>query len=271
MNPLIIVPLFRPNLAKVEALCSFFYASSVDVIFYCNSRCKAVLGDVLLNYPNRFSVAGSEDNLGTASAYNYALRLLLASKSYSHMVIFDQDSLPRSDFFRVARAVPAELLATAVICPPDSKSAYSREFFSSPVGSSQYRFLYHAKASGMIIPRFLFEESRLQFCENLFVDYVDWVFCWQARQRGFSIIESRNLCLLNHSLGDSYALFGMRIQLPSRARRVLQARSAWHLIRNWRLFDNAPLSVIARICFRPLILKVIDGSEAIGLLATVGV
>ena len=266
MKPLAIIPLYRPHPATLESLCFFLASSSIDCVFYCNSPCKDYVQKVTRNIQGNFFVLGTEENRGTAAAYNAATHILLANTIYSHLLLLDQDSVPDKDFFSVLEKIEGDIVANSIVCPPDTKSALLPRYNRTRPKRTPYKCLSHAKASGMLVPRRLIEVG-LRFYEPLFVDYVDWLFCWQARKLGYSILEMPQLQLAAHSLGNPYSLLGVAIlSLPSQSRRAIQKRSALLLMCNWQLFYNAPFASILRICLRPILVPILNLLESIHIL-----
>lgn len=268
MKPLAIVPLYKPDKNALYRLALHFSSSSIDCIFYCNSPCKILVQEITEMIPGQFMILGTERNLGTACAYNSALEVMMEDDAYSHICLFDQDSLPEKNFFNVLETLQSDIIYNAILCPPDKKNTILSRHNQFRHIQTLYNCLYHAKASGMVIPRLLIEEG-LRFYEPLFVDYVDWLFCWQARRLGYLIIEIPQLRLASYSLGNPYFLLNLLcLYLPSKSRRVIQQRSALFLLHNTRLLENAPHVLILRILLRLIIIPTINFLEDIHILTT---
>lgn len=264
MKLLAIIPLYQPSPSKVFNLCSFLAAGEIDVLFYINSDCKKLLMNLSTSLSVNFTIFGTGENLGTAKAYNAAAAYLLSTNEYSHLFILDQDSEPSSEFLPILAALDSDIMVRNIICPYDKKNVHRSIFTRNP--HSQYFYLSQAKASGMIIPRRLFELGH-SFNESLFVDYLDWLFCWQSLDYNFSVIEVGELYFKYHSLGDPYSLLGLITHnFPTLARRQLQTKSALFLLSNFGLFKRAPIIAILKILLRPLINSFLDCIQACGLL-----
>ena len=268
MKFLAIVPLYRPCPAKIYNLFSFLASCDIDVLFYDNSNCQELVFNLLNAFSGNFKIIGTGENHGTAKAYNAAVSYLLSSKDYSHLCIFDQDSEPASDYFSILRALDPQITHRNIVSPFDRRNIY--RFIDKRNLHSSYRFLYQAKASGMVIPRSLFELGH-SFNEFLFVDYVDWLFCWQASSYEFPVIEVSYLKFNHHALGDPYLLLGLFTRnFPALSRRRIQSKSAIYLMSNILFFKNAPLNSIVRIIFRPLVNSILNLFQMFGLLVPQG-
>lgn len=65
--------------------------------------------------------------------------------------------------------------------------------------------------------------------EDLFIDLVDWEWCWRAKQRNLATIVDTNL-RINHFLGDGHRSFlGVKVGIPAPIRHYYQFRNALYL------------------------------------------
>lgn len=90
--------------------------------------------------------------------------------------------------------------------------------------SSQPISVLHAISSGTVISLIDFEKIGF-FDEDLFIDYVDFEWCWRARHFGYSILCFPDI-QINHNLGDNYKiLFGKKVTIRSNFRYYYMIRN----------------------------------------------
>lgn len=264
---LAVVPVYQPNIALLEQSLEKLKQCGLDILLICNSsidpRSKREWSAFAL-------LVDQPQNRGTAGAYNIAIDAILASACYTHLLLMDQDTILSDQYLDFCKSIeiyfPSSMLDRLVFCPFDMKNIYSPN--SSVVtgvasGSLDCKLtlIKDAKASGMLIPRGVLKS--LRFNQLLFVDYVDWEFCWRARRRGFALVQVDDNNLTRHHLGDTYHLrfLGLRLSLPSRTRRKMQIRSAVVILRNPTNYYIAPKRRIAAIFARFFINPMIDVLE----------
>lgn len=91
--------------------------------------------------------------------------------------------------------------------------------------------LMHAISSGTIFHKGIFEKIG-GMDEKLFIDYVDFEWCWRARFQGIQILCFSDI-IIRHQLGDSYArFFGRKITLRSDFRYYYMLRNGVYLGKN---------------------------------------
>jgi GT2 family glycosyltransferase len=269
MSILCCIPLYHPNISFVNRLLAQLDSHDVSTLLFANSSLNSC--DHLMLPENSFLVQQSA-NLGTAGAYNHAIDFLLSKGSYSHLLLLDQDSQVGKPYLvfcqEALNAGPP--LSNCIFSPYDSKSIplAPKHGYSTPrsLGAYPLRGITDAKSSGLLIPATVL--SQFRFSPQLYVDYVDWSFCWQVRLGGYYICEVRKVSLLEHNLGNAYSCFFglLRFTLATAPRRRIQTQSAFYLISHPYFFQGAPVSRIIAILMRPFINSILDLLEAIKLL-----
>ena len=210
-----------------------------------------------------FYVHGNCYNQGTAVAYNSSVRYALSQGFFSHVILLDQDSCPSDSYLDNFRSCSLNFFEDAIFCAFDHKN-FPEKRGSFSVDDFQFRLIRHTKASGMIIPLSVLNGD--DFNAKLFVDYVDWAFCWSMHRKGISIIECSQLRLSEYSLGEKLKFLCFLLSIPSMSRRRIQARSALYFLRHRSTFKFAPFSTSIRILLRLIINPLLDIFEFIGLI-----
>jgi len=205
-------------------------------------------------------------NMGTAFAYNLARIYALSNASVRFLLLLDQDSIPSDQYlkFCLKCCAKAECRARSIYCPRDKKNIATSlrqkksVILSKCLDGYKYREIFDAKSSGMLIPISILKQ--FSFDESLFVDYVDWEYCWRIRRAGFNIYELTDISLNNHQLGNPYCVFNSKrlFYFPSSGRRSIQARSAVNMLINIHKFAGAPLLRICAIFSRLFLNPILD-------------
>lgn len=198
-------------------------------------------------------------NEGVAAAQNRGVKHA-RTHAFSHVILFDQDSLPPqglvSGLLHVARSVGRE--AVVGPCISDERSGGAMPFVQFGVlGVRRYRcaeslttvvpadFLI---ASGALIPLSVFDEVGLMD-EALFVDNVDMEWCFRARSRGVRLFGVCGVQMA-HSLGDRAFRVGRHvIHYHSPVRQYYMMRNRLLLYRR----DYTPFGWIFQDVLRVLV------------------
>ena len=153
-------------------------------------------------------------NTGIANAQNEGIRYLLAS-GCSHIVFFDQDSDSDSgyvdaivsEYDRITARFPNLFLLGPSVVDKDSNEQYK------PLPGAE------SDDASFVVPRELISSGTCVSADrirqvgllksSLFIDYVDFEWCWRAESRGLVCGMTRNVILL-HKVGvRQKRVFGM--------------------------------------------------------------
>lgn len=85
-------------------------------------------------------------------------------------------------------------------------------------------------SSGFLMPLYAVERVGKKN-EDLFIDYVDWDWCWRSRAAGLDVFIDTSL-EIDHMLGDGHKNFlGFKVGVPSPIRHYYQYRNFFYLLR----------------------------------------
>ncbi len=154
-----------------------------------------------------FQHLGNESNLGQAAALNQGLAWAAGQKC-AYVCLFDQDSKPKTEYFRSMGALWEVLPEPRGVlgCNYEAFLQGRRKLgFTEPPAKPYFQYPA-AITAGSLLPLSLVLEIGT-FREGLFVDQVDHDFCLRARAAGYGVfIASEPLRV--HSIGDiSYHRF----------------------------------------------------------------
>lgn len=175
-------------------------------------------------------------NFGIARAQNIGIERVLG-RSGDFTLLSDQDTIYPEDYIKKMIAsynsIPdkAKVVAIAPNFKETNRGGQAEGFFLldgvASVRSKSMSLLEDVSqviSSGMLIVNCLVLEVGLMD-EDLFIDWVDFEWCWRARSRGYRIIGCNNI-YINHTLGDSVAsVFGKVYSLHSPERNYYIVRN----------------------------------------------
>ena len=268
---LCVIPIYCPDYHLLKASIEALKRHDVEIVLILNSHVDRA------SLPEDILCLSSDSNCGTAGAYNIAADLVARRVDLRALLLLDQDSLLTDSYLGfcvecVRRADWDEL--RTFVCPYDPKNLVLRR--SLPVSQlatglswRKFRNVSDTKASGLLLPRSALVQ--LRFDEDLFVDYVDWNYCWRSHSFGFRVLEFPRESGSLHRLGNEYRWIGLNhlFRVPSLSRRKLQTRSALILLLSANKRKNAPLLRIVSVLSRLLINPLLDGLEQFGLIKPV--
>ena len=229
--------------------------------------------DFCNDYP-QLNIVQMARNMGTAFAYNTARLRCLADINIRFLLLLDQDSIPSDDYleFCISLSSKVEWLQDALYCPRDKKnvaSGFNIKSTNQCCEGYPLREVFDAKSSGLLIPANILKT--FSFDEKLYVDYVDWEYCWRVRRAGAAIFELLHLTLNDHQLGNPYRFRCSQkiFYFPSLSRRLIQTRSAAHMAINFRKFFAAPIWRVVAILSRLIVNPILDGLEMVNIIVPV--
>lgn len=144
------------------------------------------------------------DNLGIAAALNKGVRYSLENK-YQWVMTLDHDSNLKDDMVekllesyhnldKDKQQNVVSLLPRYIELGLDVEEQLNKE-------QEAIKYIDGGITSGNLVNRKAFEEVGL-FDEKLFIDFVDYDFCFRIREKGYDIVEIRD-AILFHRIGET--------------------------------------------------------------------
>ncbi|MEY0174297.1 rhamnosyltransferase [Providencia rettgeri] len=184
-----------------------------------------------------------ENNIGLAEAQNIAINKIIDSKKYSHVILFDQDSIINSDF--ISNLINDELSLisqghnVAAIGPsfidPQTNKCYPATVYKGPFIKKVYLKntpveATYIIASGSLISIDILSKVGMMKSE-LFIDYIDVEWSLRAKSKGFKVFVSPNAIML-HTIGDKRVnILGRTVSIHSPFRRYFLIRNSFFMLR----------------------------------------
>lgn len=258
-NIALIIVLYNPTkeqLFRVRQLGSSYRGVIVD-----NSPIR--------NFPNAIGnmsyLFNDGQNLGIAEAQNRGLRLALEGE-YDYFVFLDQDSRVEDDYpcnivaeyLRVKQEKPRLAILGPQTFHQDSGEKYKSVFHPDKYECVDFIVRREIISSGSCISRNVISEVGL-LESGLFIDYVDFEWCWRAESKGF-ICGLTPKVRMEHKVGQRELKIGKyEIIISAPFRYYYQNRNYLYLLRRgyvplqWKVAMG--IKVLLRLVYFPLLVK----------------
>lgn len=185
---------------------------------------------------NNVEIIYLEDNFGIAYAQNVGIKRAL-NENFEYIMLSDQDTIYPNNYISDMLKIFDIYDNIGAIAPRfiDGIKKSSDGFISiTPIIFKQFfpasgkHEVMQVIASGKILNAKYLNNIGLMD-ENLFIDWVDFEWCWRARKKGYKIIGNADVTI-DHQLGDSSKDLGFReVNLRSPVRHYYITRNAFHL------------------------------------------
>lgn len=216
-----VVVVYAPELSCLRRLLTACLSQVAELVVVDNASSTPVQ-DTLRAWgaADGFTVLGLDENLGVAAAQNRGVAWA-REQACSHVLLFDQDSVPAPDMVQQLLSALKDAPAsgwTAAVGPRllDRRTGASTPFVR--IGLLGVKKMACAAdgdrlietdflvSSGMLIPLAVLDRVGLPE-EDLFIDNVDLEWCFRARAMGFALY---GVCdaVMEHSVGDDVIQIG---------------------------------------------------------------
>jgi len=201
-----------------------------------------------------------DKNVGIAAAQNIGIKHAI-EKKVDYIWLSDQDTIYQTTYLESINTCIENLTVKkvnyAVVGPAfvevnrgTIQPFLKFEFFTKKfIPSKGENIVSQLIASGMVIPVDVFEIVGFKN-EDLFIDLVDFEWCWRATSKGYYIIGCGNT-FIEHTLGDEMIpLFGKQISVRSPFRHYFIIRNTIYLSLRYR---DIPLPIKIEMFSKTLI------------------
>jgi rhamnosyltransferase len=234
--------------------------------------CNNSKADLIYDY-SRIKVLNFGDNLGIARAQT--LGMTWAYEDGAEFVLqMDQDSLPDPDMVKLLYESYLALLVANYnvgLIGPRDYDRYTKKLHSTSTNPASCQkgklapefegivFVDSALSSGSLIPKKSFQVIG-GMLDELFIDVVDFEYCWRLKANGFLIVRN-DKARLAHRFGEGrksvLGIFDVPVSSPIRYyyqfRNVLYLINRSYVPTNWKV--RSIFKMIKRMLFYPLILN----------------
>jgi rhamnosyltransferase len=201
--------------------------------------CNNSTDDIKVNNTGVLKTFNFGDNLGIAKAQSIGMHWAF-NKGADFVLQMDQDSEPEFDLLNKLMSCYAQLTANgynvglvgAQDFDKDTKEvSLAKINKGKAILEPEYISVSSVISSGSLIPKKAYK-SIGGMDDDLFIDAVDFEFCWRLKSAGYLVVKN-NQALLSHKLGDGkQTILGfMNVTVCSPIRHYYQFRNIIILIR----------------------------------------
>lgn len=229
-----VVVVFNPEIDVLLSLIDSL-RDQVRIIYLINNGQNS---DASINLGENVVLVNLKRNMGVAFAQNYGIKISL-DQNADFVLISDQDTCYPPDFIDNmmidefvldARAAAVAPLFIDLVKGGQPTGFYMKTSwgFSMVENVSGCQEIAQAISSGLLIKSSVLRDVGLM-SDELFIDWVDFEWCWRARHRGFKILGNADV-IIQHKLGDQSIVIGSRkVSSRSPVRHYYITRNAFYL------------------------------------------
>ena len=249
MNFNSVIVTYNPNITLFNKVLEGILTNTKNITIIDNGSSNI---DDIRNIKINFNLISLGNNIGVAAAQNIGIKSAL-SKGADYIWLSDQDTIYPHDYIENICLCIKELEQRGVnysVIGPSFIDAFNNQvqpfikytpFSQRIIPEKGINFVSQLISSGMIIPKLVFDHVGYKR-EDLFIDWVDFEWCWRSTVMGYNVIGCGDT-VIRHTLGDQMVVFlGKEITLRSPFRRYFFVRNAIYL----SLYSNA-IPIPARV------------------------
>ena len=220
----------------------------VFFLFVDNSECGMAN---IIEFSNATTIS-NEKNVGIAAAQNIGIKYA-ESKKFKYVIFFDQDSEIAPfflqnivlEFEKIKKNDPQIVILGPTIINKDLSVEYKHCDSLNKEGNA---IVSSVISSGSIVDVDSFSIVGLMN-EKMFIDYVDFEWCWRAQSKGYLCYRTHNI-VLPHKVGQNLVSFcGYPIIISAPSRYFYQYRNFIWLLK----LDYVPGEWKAKMLVRKLV------------------
>ena len=250
-NVLAVIVSYNPELKILQKQLDALREQPCDVVIVDNAsenqKAVAALVDSIGSSTPSVTLLKQTSNQGLGAAHNHGIRLA-REHQYSHVLLLDQDSLPKPDMLKnlLAVATAKSDQQVSAVGPKYLNAENNSESFFVNLGVLRFKRRYCTEqdqdADGSIETDFLISSGSLisltaldgigLMDESLFIDHVDTEWFLRAKSKGYVAYGACN-AVMQHSLGEATR----RIELGERTYNVSEHKP----FRYYYIFRNSIL------------------------------
>lgn len=221
-----VVILYHPDAEEVIKNIRSYIDYVRNLIVFDNSECSNDIIERIQAVSPKIVVIQNEQNEGIAKPLNRAVQI--CSDKADWLLTMDQDSyfeqLSASTFFNAFKRLFYQKENIAIVCPSHS---------SIPTNSAineEYKEVHRAITSGSLINVKICKQLN-GFDERLFIDDVDFEYCYRCLLKGFKIVQFTNI-YLSHFIGTQKTA-GYFSVLKKSNRSIHSSVRIYYMVRNF--------------------------------------
>lgn len=259
-NIAIIIILFNPKREDVDNIKRLSIRYEGVIV---DNSCPAIFNE---DKVNRMYYIAMKDNVGIAKAQNIGIQKALQNNDIDYLVFMDQDSTMSdsyptdivAEFKNISSSVPNLAFLGPRINNKETGKEYKSIIHKDKKTTAQFIPRREVISSGGCTTREIMSVVGYND-ESLFIDFVDFEWCWRARSKNYVCGISSNI-IINHKVGrKTLSIGGFFIIISAPFRYYYQFRNHLWLIRKkyvplqWKI--NIGIKHLARLLYFPLFIE----------------
>lgn len=178
----------------------------VDYIVIANN--SASVKKINFSYERKVKLFNLQENVGIGEAQNMCMEWAF-NNGAEYIINFDQDSLPQNDLiyklvnsyeFLQKNGYKIGIVGPEYKDSQTHKTAVSKKYNEIANIDNKYFLVPQIIHSGSLMSKSTYEKVG-KYDENLFIDFVDFEYCWKCKHNNLSIFLIKDLFIF-HNLGE---------------------------------------------------------------------
>jgi rhamnosyltransferase len=210
------------------------YQSQVKTVIIVDNSTNNEIRDQIIALSNKFNnlvVITNYDNLGIAKAQNIGIKYI-KDNNFEFLIEMDQDSSLNPTYVNqilISYQKLSNKNKNIACLGPIAINSKTGEVYDGYLKDIGIINVDKTLSSGLLIKCTTLEIIGRKN-EDLFIDLVDWDWCWRAKKLGYLTFVDTSLNIL-HELGDKHLrFFSLRIGIPSSIRHYYAFRNSLYLM-----------------------------------------
>lgn len=201
----VVIVTYNPKMDSLKQNVSNF-VDGVDEIALVDNSNSPDVESFCLDHKN-IVFLGQKSNVGIAEAQNIGIKSLTQS-SIDYVLFLDQDS------YLTSRQIHEEVKSFKRLEHINSNAALVAPSVGKSMSNKNYIEKEEVISSGSLTSLKVLEDVGVMASE-LFIDFVDFEWCWRAIKMGYKIVEDTSIELV-HQTDDPELVFGKIVSQPFR-------------------------------------------------------
>lgn len=226
----VVLVAYNPEIEELILNLSSYVGQVSTVFLIDNSDNKNDLSKIQ-NIFSMLRVVTLGSNYGIAKAQNIGITLCLNEK-FDFIILLDQDTFLQANYVGLMiRSYSENKKKINGLCAlgPVAISSIDGHSYHRHTLNNGIKKVNQTLSSGLLVPARMFKEIGLMD-EDLFIDFVDWDWCWRARALGHFVCVDTSIAI-SHLLGHKHiTAFFLRFGVPSPIRHYYATRNTLLLL-----------------------------------------
>jgi rhamnosyltransferase len=242
-NVYCIIVIYYPNFKELESLINRIKKECKKIVICNNSSFFLELKD------KQIKIFNFLNNIGIAAAQNTGMEYSFKNGA-DFVVFFDQDTLPQKNLIdNLLKCYKEDVgIITSLDYDRDTKEINYKRFKKGKQLFNNCFLITESLSSGSLISKKLYYTIG-GMNEELFIDLVDFEYCWRAVYNGFEVLRNNEAVIYHRNGNGEKDILGFKIKISAPIRNYYQIRNYLLILR----YPYVPLSKKVSFLIRAVI------------------